>query len=122
MALAKRPREPSWWASVTVCGFTFRFRSRERLVEAIAFYSRKTHPSSRLPSVDGMWNYPAYGDHEEAQRWFERVPLKLQREGKRQKVLAALKGALGTDAPASQPAPKAARRAPATSIRKKKLR
>ena len=104
MGKAKRPAKPSWRPSVTVCGFTFHFTSREQLAEAIEFYSRKTHPSSRLPSVNGKWNYPAYGDHEEAQRWFERVPLKLQREGNRQKVLAALKSALGSDKPGRGPA------------------
>jgi hypothetical protein len=71
---------------VRVAGFTFEFHSVEQIRTCLAFYARKIHPTSRL-SIDG-------GDHWEFQRWFERLPLYLQEEPKRKKVVAALEEAL----------------------------
>lgn len=93
---------------VNVCQFTFRFRSSSDIEEAIAFYRQKLHPSSRLPTPDQV-SAEARRDpkgfrrwferfischHSEIQRWYEKVPLRLQKEGKRQKVVAALERAL----------------------------
>ncbi|HEX9918020.1 MAG TPA: hypothetical protein VGA87_02570, partial [Pyrinomonadaceae bacterium] len=50
------------------------------------YYSRKIHPSSRIDigSAD-CW---------EMQRWYERLPMYLREEPKRQKVVKALTSAL----------------------------
>src|SRR5688500_10289368 len=85
---------------VEVCGFTFRFWSIAHLKETLAFYQQKTHPSSRLPDPDwvrreaqidpkGYRKYIAAfigAEHDVVQRWWERVPLYLQENGKRERV------------------------------------
>src|SRR5258708_7582418 len=71
---------------VRVCSFTFEFHSLSQLNECFLFYSQKIHPSSRV-NVAGM-------DHWETLRWFERLPLYLQEEPKRLKVVAALEKAV----------------------------
>lgn len=74
---------------VHVCSFTFRFDSEEQLRKVLDYYEQKILPSSREPeSVLGG------GDHWEAERWFERLPLFLREEPKRQKVAKALRDAL----------------------------
>ena len=78
--------EPHDVMFVRVAGFTFEFQSIEQINACLAFYTKKVHPSSRL-SING-------GDHWEFQRWFERLPLYLQEEPKRKKVVAALEEAL----------------------------
>ena len=98
---------------VEVCGFTFRFWSIAHLKETLAFYEQKTHPSSRLP--DPAWvrreaqrdpnGYRKYiaafiaAEHDVVQRWWERVPLYLQENGKRERVIKALASALKDFAP-----------------------
>lgn len=98
---------------VEVCGFTFRFGSIARLREALAFYRRKTHPTSRLP--DPAWvrreaqrdpagyrkSIDAFiaAEHAVVQRWWERVPAYLQENGKRERVVKALERALEDFAP-----------------------
>ena len=72
---------------VRVCSFTFEFHSLLQLKECLRFYSQKIHPSSRV-NVAGM-------DHWESLRWYERLPLYLQEEPKRLKVIAALEKAIG---------------------------
>jgi hypothetical protein len=67
--------------------FTFRFFSIDQLRDCLAYYERKTHPSSRLPIAGDI-------DHWEAQRWFERLPMYLLEEPKRVKVVKALGRAL----------------------------
>jgi hypothetical protein len=100
-----RPKISSF---VEVCGFTFQFWSIAHLKETLAFYQQKTHPSSRLP--DPAWvrreaqrdpkGYRKYIDafigaeHDVVQRWWERVPLYLQENGKRERVIKALECAL----------------------------
>jgi hypothetical protein len=70
---------------VHVCSFTFRFESLPQLERAIAYYERKTLPSSIIPT--GVCNSG------EAQRWYERLPLFLREEPKRRKVVKALREA-----------------------------
>ena len=98
---------------VEVCGFTFRFSSLSQLRETLAFYQQKTHPSSRLP--DPEWvrrearrdpeayrkNIQAFisAEHDVVQRWWERLPLYLQENGKRERVIKALERALADFAP-----------------------
>ena len=73
---------------VSVAGFTFRFGSVAQIDPYIEYYSLKTLPSSRLP--DSPW---LRSEHDVAQRWYERLPGHLRKEGKRQQVLKALQKA-----------------------------
>ncbi len=79
-----------WLYFVQVCGFVFKFYSIKEIQEYIDFYSLKIHPSSRtserLPEV-GLFSL---GDHWERQTKFDELPLRLQEESKRHKVLQAL--------------------------------
>ena len=75
---------------VAVCSFTFYFESKEEVLEYIAFYEKKTHPSSRIPMpkrVDGFFRW-------HSQRFYERLPMYLQEESKRRRVLNALRKAV----------------------------
>ena len=76
---------------VKVCSFTFRFVTKDEIVEYISLFEKKTHPSSRVPaSALPDCNFR----HWHSQRWYERLPLFLQEEPKREKVLKALREAL----------------------------
>jgi hypothetical protein len=75
---------------VSVCSFTFHFESKDEIEEYIAFFTQKTHPTSRRPMPEGMDRF----DRWHAQRWFEKLPMYLQEESKREKVLKALKKAV----------------------------
>lgn len=75
---------------VSVCSFTFRFDTKEQLERVLAFYDQKIVPSSRQP--ESVWSQRG-GDHSEAERWFERLPLFLREEPKRVKVVKALREA-----------------------------
>lgn len=78
---------------VRVASFTFRFGTEEQLRECIAYYEKKTHPSSRISAktlaadLGEDWRKLRGWDVE---RWFERLPMYLLEEPKRQKVLKAL--------------------------------
>ena len=72
---------------VSVCSFTFRFESKEEIAEYISFFEKKTHPTSRVP--DEMLADCSFR-HWHSQRWYERLPLFLQEEPKRKKVLKTL--------------------------------
>jgi hypothetical protein len=76
---------------VHVCSFTFKFLSKEEISQYIAFFEQKTHPSSRVPeSMLPDCNFR----HWHSQRWYERLPLYLQEDSKREKVLKALQKAV----------------------------
>ena len=75
---------------VSVCGFTFVFHSLPQLRLCLKYFSLEHHPSSRLP----VYEENLGGDHEETQRWFEKLPQFLLEKSKRLKVVAALKNAL----------------------------
>jgi len=78
---------------VRVAAFTFRFTTTKQLRDCIAYYERKTHPSSRIPAkriaadIGPDWREMRSW---EVERWFERLPMYLLEEPKRQKVLKAL--------------------------------
>ena len=74
----------SWVYFVNVCSFTFQFQSLDQLEQCLRYFSQKIHPSSRLPDVEleHYW-----------QRWYERLPIWLSEEPKRQKVIKALQKA-----------------------------
>jgi hypothetical protein len=88
---------PRYIIVVRVASFTFRFESVERLRECIKYYEKKTRPSSRIPAktlaatLGKDWRKVRGWDVE---RWFERLPMYLLEEPKRQKVLKALSKAL----------------------------
>ena len=71
---------------VSVCGFKFEFHSIEQIRACLKYYSVKIHPSSRM-DIGGADNW-------EMQRWYERLPMYLREEPKRQKVVKALQKAL----------------------------
>jgi hypothetical protein len=73
---------------VSVCSFTFEFHSIKQIQTCLDYYSRKIQPSSRYTV--------GAADHAESQRWFERAPLFLREERKRQQVVKALENALVT--------------------------
>src|SRR6266542_7009770 len=73
---------------VAVAGFTFEFTSLGEIETALRYFSTKVRPTSR-------WPWPDVGmSHWEAERWFDRIPMKLLKESRRTKVIAALKTAL----------------------------
>jgi len=78
---------------VQVASFTFRFTTTKQLRECIDYYERETHPSSRIPAkVIAADIGPDWREQRswEVERWFERLPMYLLEEPKRQKVLKAL--------------------------------
>ena len=85
---------PSETISVRVCSFTFRFRDIAQIREYLAFYEKKIHPSSRVPLSLLRGREHGRGCHVCGERWFERLPMYLQEEPKRQKVVKALAHAL----------------------------
>lgn len=105
--IGKEPLYPRWDRStsltschvvtVKVASFTFRFSSVEELQKTIEYYSQKIHPSSRVSAQELKrqlgedWRTLRGWDVE---RWFERLPMYLLEEPKRQKVLKALTKAL----------------------------
>jgi hypothetical protein len=78
---------------VRVASFTFRFMTTKQLRDCIEYYERKTHPSSRISAkaiaadIGPDWRELRSW---EVERWFERLPMYLLEEPKRQKVLKAL--------------------------------
>jgi hypothetical protein len=82
---------------VRVTSFAFRFHGLERLRECIKYYEKKTRPSSRIAAktlaadLGEDWRKLRGW---EVERWFERLPMYLLEEPKRQKVLKALSRAL----------------------------
>ena len=106
--MARISKEPVRWVGsrnliprhtiiVRVASFAFRFDTIEQLRECLAYYERKTHPSSMIPAktlasdLGEDWRELRGWDVE---RWFERLPMYLLEEPKRQKVIKALSKAL----------------------------
>ena len=80
--------EQKWIYYVEVCRFTFVFLSLEEICIYLDFYSEKGRGGSRW-RADGR-PHP----EDEGQNAFSRLPLRLRKEPKRQKVVKALKRAL----------------------------
>lgn len=82
---------------VRVASFTFSFKSEQQLRECLQFFQKKVHPSSRIPAkvladdIGPDWQELRSW---EVERWFERLPMYLLEEPKRQKVEKALSHAL----------------------------
>ena len=93
----------NWRYYVHVCSFTFVFASLSEIEEYRDYFSQKIHPSS-ADDVDWRncrwWTPPNERgfswalDHWERQSRFDRLPLFLFEEPKRQKVVKALNEAL----------------------------
>lgn len=82
---------------VCVASFTFRFRTIQQLQDCIAYYQRKIQPSSMITSEKLVADLGIDWREQrgwEVERWFERLPMYLLEEPKRQKVLKALHQAL----------------------------
>jgi hypothetical protein len=82
---------------VQVASFTFRFATIQQLKECISYYQTKTHPSSMVPATTLAADLGEDWREQrgwEVERWFERLPMYLLEEPKRQKVLKALFKAL----------------------------
>jgi hypothetical protein len=75
---------------VHVASFTFQFMTVHQLRECLSYFEQKIHPSSRRPIPPES----SIGLHGESQRWFERLPMHLLEEPRRQKVVDALTRAL----------------------------
>jgi len=103
--MARISKEPRKWLDgtaslrsrhiivVRVASFAFRFETAEQLRACIKYYERKTRPSSRIPAkrlAAGLGNDWRKLRGWEVERWFERLPMYLLEEPKRQKVLKAL--------------------------------
>ena len=71
---------------VQVCDFTFEFVSVSQILECRDHFAVRIHPSGKwkTPPPGTHWNHP----------WYERLPMWLFEESKRQKVLKALGRAL----------------------------
>ena len=81
---------------VEVVSFTFRFADVAQLQKCIAYYKTKTHPTSRIPAEEHAADLGEDWREQrgwEVERWFERLPMYLLEEPKRQKVLKALEKA-----------------------------
>jgi hypothetical protein len=78
---------------VRVASFTFRFGTIEQLRECLKYYQKKTRPSGRISAktmaadIGEDWRELRGW---EVERWFERLPMYLLEEPKRQKVIKAL--------------------------------
>ncbi|HVU07560.1 MAG TPA: hypothetical protein VHG89_03350 [Verrucomicrobiae bacterium] len=75
-----------------VCNFTFEFHNLEQLKTCLDFFSKKVRPSSIIRFTEA--DRKIYWLHWFAQRWFERLPMKLLEERRRVKIVPALKQAL----------------------------
>ena len=86
---------PRYVVVVRVVSFTPRFGTIEQLRECIEYYQQKTRPSSRVAAktIASRDDWRAIRSWE-VERWFERLPMYLLEEPKRQKVLKALFKAL----------------------------
>jgi hypothetical protein len=85
---------------VQVASFPFRFENPDQIRKCIAYYEKKTHPSSRIPAKTLATDLGEdWGEQRgwEVERWFERLPMYLLEDAKRQKVLKALHKALALE-------------------------
>jgi hypothetical protein len=63
---------------VRVCNFTFEFHNLEQLKACLKFFSKKVRPSSMIRFTEA--DRKIHWLHWVAQRWFERLPMKLLEE------------------------------------------
>jgi hypothetical protein len=75
---------------VNVCSSAFVFNNLRQLELCLAYYKRKVHPSSKLPFSEIRYFVETGLRGWEVQRWFERLPMYLLENGKRERVCSAL--------------------------------
>ena len=98
--LSDKVLKPTDLIIVRVASFVFRFGSVDQLKKCIEFFEKKIHPSSRISAkalaadLGEDWREQRGW---EGERWFERLPMYLLEEPKRQKVLKALRKALALE-------------------------
>ena len=83
---AAGPRDVGFSYFVRVVGFTFEFASVDQIGECLSFLQTRIHPSSRAPVFapeKGEW-----------QAWHERLPKRVLKGSKRERVISALCDAL----------------------------
>lgn len=71
---------------VRVAGFTFEFATLDQIRECLAWFSFKIHPSSRVRVFE-----PEKG---EWQLWHSRLPARVKKGSKRERVVKGLQAAL----------------------------
>jgi hypothetical protein len=71
---------------VDVAGFKFEFASTDQIRECLSFFQRPIHGSSREPVFE-----PEKGHWE---RWHERLPARILKGSRRERVIRALREAL----------------------------
>ena len=76
---------------VRECGFIFEFHNIEQIEACRDYYKQKIWSSTIIREKE-LFNYG--GDQSETQRWFEKMPKKLNNNHNRPKVLKALNKAL----------------------------
>ena len=81
---------PYFVCRVEVKGFEFIFHSVEQIQVCLDYYRKRIYASGRLP----VYSQNLGGDHNETQRWFDRLPQYLLENSYREKVLDALDRAL----------------------------
>jgi hypothetical protein len=82
---------------VRVASFTFRFVGVEHLRDCLAHFQQKTRPTSRIAAKELASQFGEDWRTQrswEVERWFERLPMYLLEEPKREKVARALAKAL----------------------------
>src|SRR5262249_24833027 len=93
-----RPRNTEWMYFVEVCRFTFVFFSPAEINPYLEFYRKKGRGGRATFDPQGhyysRWGGGPRNEHDEWQSPFERLPLRLRKEPKRQKVVKALEQAL----------------------------
>ena len=76
---------------VRECGFTFEFHNIEQIEACKDYYNKKIRPSTIIREKE-LFKYG--GDQSETQRWFEKMPKKLNNNHNRSKILKALSRAI----------------------------
>ena len=75
---------------VEACQFTFEFLSLRQLEVALEYFEQEHRGSTRIVGGIGA------ADHWEVQRWFERLPKRMERKERRGEVAEALRRALAS--------------------------
>lgn len=90
-SVSKYKPEPHNVYFVRECGFSFEFHNIEQVESCRDYYNKKIRPSTII--TKGELNLYG-GDQTETQRWFEKMPKKLNNNHNRPKILKALNKAI----------------------------
>lgn len=78
-----------WVYFVEVCSFTFQFMSLAQIREALEYFTQRGHPISSTKKRGPGWS----GEHW-WQAWYQRLPARLFKKSKREKIIKAFKKAI----------------------------